>query len=148
MDEEELQNSIEKRPRKGRKERRNEGGCAELGWEGGVGGDGWVHGWRFGEGARRRCGNIFKIIWFDSAVFSQLSPIEMNSVAGLESSLFRTPVSVVRCATARMVPLSVIPWLPASSRTLLLPSSVRRMPATAPPSYVVLLQRVSRHGAV
>ena len=51
MDEEELQNSIEKRPRKGRKERRNEGGCAELGWEGGVGGDGWVHGWRYGEGA-------------------------------------------------------------------------------------------------
>ena len=52
MDEEELQNSIEKRPRKGRKERRNEGGCAELGWEGGVGGDGWVHGWRYmyGEG--------------------------------------------------------------------------------------------------
>ena len=48
MDEEELQNSIEKRPRKGRKERRNEGGCAELGWEGG---DGWVHGWRYGEGA-------------------------------------------------------------------------------------------------
>ena len=52
MDEEELQNSIEKRPRKGRKERRNEGGCAELGErEGEVGWDGWVHGWRYGEGA-------------------------------------------------------------------------------------------------
>ena len=58
----------------------------------------WMAVWR----RRRLCGNGFRSIklkyGFNSAVFSHLSPIEMNSVVRPESSSFRTRI---RCPLFR-----------------------------------------------